>query len=171
MSEANQASLPSLIKHAQANQTNVSAWSILLRQIRRSGTQRKFVKSLIRWRVCYQPGLPRLGIWPLVCKKDGLCNYTLLKSKVLHWRYGSQLQSPHFSHSRQRHQQLVQKHYFPGCLVSVSILSVVRASHLTVERKGLFILQVPSHGTIRLGALPTGFNTVYSSVLLQIHDS
>ena len=43
---ANQAPHASLINPAQANQANLSAWSILLRQIRQSGKRRKFMRSL-----------------------------------------------------------------------------------------------------------------------------
>ena len=45
--QANQAPLPSMINPAQANQANLSDGSDLLRQIRRSGKQRKFVRSLV----------------------------------------------------------------------------------------------------------------------------
>ena len=44
--QENQAPLPGLINPAQANQANLSAWSIMIRQIRRLGKQRKFVRIL-----------------------------------------------------------------------------------------------------------------------------
>ena len=44
--QANQAPFPSLTNPASANQANLSAWSILLRQIRWSGKRRKFMRSL-----------------------------------------------------------------------------------------------------------------------------
>ena len=52
--QAYQANNSSLINPSQANQASLRAWSILLRQVRRSGKQRKFLRSVLL-PVCWRP--------------------------------------------------------------------------------------------------------------------